>query len=36
MNRYYISILLYLFVLSAQAQEKKLVREWNKLYEANK
>lgn len=36
MNRYYISILLGLFVISAQAQEKKLVREGNKLYEAKK
>lgn len=36
MNRYYISILLCLFVISAQAQEKKLVREGNKLYEAKK
>ncbi len=36
MNRYSISILLCLFVVSAQAQEKKLVREGNKLYEAKK
>lgn len=36
MNRYYISILLCLFAISAQAQEKKLVREGNKLYEAKR